>query len=500
VATSAQIIGFAERVFEQYAARISRMLGIPVSDVMFKVGDTGTNVAETSGGVITLNKKWFSDNPNDAGAIAHELVHAFQQVPEGGAKDKRIEAFADAVRVKLGLTFAGWEPSAQAAKLAELDDERFRTASQKISGEGTLAGAGGGDQEKQVYQDAAGNYYIKDGVNVVRVTEEEAQQYMSEAGGDITFTPPTGKDGLTDEERRAKLVAERNARAFFLGQIGSLGIGLTPNLNQFVEQAINKGYSGDAFLYYLRQTPEYAKEFPGIFNKDGSMKMSEAQYISNVSQYESIAAQAGINLGPKQTAWLFQNDVSPAEYSIKAPAVARIKRDPQLYRAFGREVVQAGLAKPGETGLQGLLHFAAGLGNRAWMDLWQDTVTRNAAINAGIAIKRSGNAYAQIGQGLLERISGKGLSEDQMTAAFQDLAEHLVTTLPESEIQNMGLNPKQLVTAEFGGPGAAQIRQKVKRVAETYQAQFLPRAQPGLAQSAKGGLQTVGVEERAQGQ
>jgi hypothetical protein len=499
--TTSTILSWAEGIAQQYAAKISKLLGVPAEDVTFRVGTTmGDRPAETSGTTITLNRKWFTQHPDDSGAIVHEMVHAFQQIPGGTVPDKRVEAFADALRIKLGLTYEGWEPSAQAQRLAALSPEKFRQASQKVSGSPAPTTAAKPEgQEKQVFKDNAGNYYINDGGNIVRVTEEEAAKYVAGTLGEpgsaapSDFVPPNLTEaGLTDEEKRAKIIAERNAKAYFLGQIGSLGIGLNGNLNQLVEQAVNRGYDAEAFLYYLRQTPEYAKAFPGILNKDGSMKMSEAQYLSNVSQYQSIAAQAGINLGKKQTTWLFQNDVSVAEYAVKAPAVARIKRDPQLFRAFGREVVQGGLAKPGETDLQGLLRFAAGMGNRAWYDLWQDTVTRNAAVNAGIAVKTHGQTYARLGQQLLEKISSKGLSEEQMTAGFQDLGEHLLTTLPQAKLQGYGLTREKLATAEFGGPGAAQIRQTVKRVAEQEQAFYEPRAGNALQTSERGGIQTAG--------
>jgi hypothetical protein len=486
--TTQTILSWAEGIAQQYAAKISRMLGIPAAEVTFKVGSTeGGRPAETSGTTITLNRKWFTEHPDDSGAIVHEMAHAFQQIPAGTVPSKRVEAFADAIRIKLGLTYEGWEPSEQAARLAALDDKRFRTLASNVSGvEAALSpeGGKGGDGTVNIVDPETGN--------VVRVGKSEVAGIL----GTGTTIPPLpdapGKDGLTDEEKKAKIVAERNARAYFLGQIGSLGIGLNGNLNQLVDQAINRGYDAEAFMYYLRQTPEYANAFPGIFNKDGSMKMSESQYLSNVSQYQSIAAQAGLNLGQKQTAWLFQNDVSPAEYAVKAPAVARIKRDPQLFAAFGREVAQAGLAKPGETDRQGLLRFAAGMGNRAWYDLWQDTVTRNAAVNAGIAIKTHGQTYARLGQALLEKISSKGLSEEQMTAGFQDLGEHLLTTLPEAKLQGYGLTREKLATAEFGGPNAAQIRQTVKRVAEQEQAFYEPRAGNALQTSERGGIQTAG--------
>ena len=491
-----QIQSWAEGIAEKYAAQVSRILGVPVADLTIVVGKTlEGRPAETSGTTITLNAKWFRDHPDDAGAVVHEMVHAYQQVTEGG-KPKRIEAMADAVRLKLGLTYEGWQPSDQAAKLAALDDKQFRRASRAISS----TDQGGQGLDPAALETAEGFAFYASGADVQ--AREGSSPVVAGAGntsGDISFdVDAEGEEGKTDEEKKAARQAriaeaqrEANMQRAFLSQVSSMGIGITPNVKALIDQGVNKNYSATSFLYFLRQTPEYAKEFPGIFNQDGSMKMSEAQYLSNVSQYESIAAQAGINLGPKQTAWLFKNDVSPSEYGIKAPAVARVKRDPQLYQAFQRELIQSGTAQRGEVNMKNILRMAAGMGNRAWADLWQDTVTRNAAIDAGIAIKKGAAGYASITQQMLEGVSAKGLSEEDAAARFADLAEHLLTTLPEGVIQGYGDSQKlkrKLATAEFGGPGAAQTKQLVKRIAANAAAFGETRATAQTPDTRPGGV------------
>jgi len=452
--TEEELIQWAQGVAEKYEGKISRILGVPAADVVFQVEDLLGPVgqeyaATTSGTTITLRMGWFLDHPGDEGGIVHELVHAFQQVPEGAAGKKRIEAMADYVRLKLGLTYEGWTPSPGALRLEALGPDRVRRISQRLSSTDTgTAGTAG---------DAASNEGVPD--------DEFAIDWQA------IF-------GETDEEKKQRT---RNAAASFQNYVLGLGVGLTPNLQQLIQEAAKGNYNLDRFVNYLYQTPEFQNAFPGIFDEDGSLKMSTDQYLSNVQQYQSIAVQAGLNLGSKRLAWLFQNDVSPSEYAVKAPAVARMRRDPQLYAAFGRELVQGGLAKRGEVSKGELLKFAAGLGNSAWYDLWQDTVTRNAAVDAGIAIRRSARAaeaggYATIGQGLLERISGKGLTEDQMAAGMQEVAQNLLEVLPLSKIQGYGLSKNQLATGTFGGPHQAAIRQRMEHILRTEEAFSAPRA------------------------
>jgi hypothetical protein len=284
-----------------------------------------------------------------------------------------------------------------------------------------------------------------------------------------------GSGGTSDAEAKAKA----NNKAFFLNTLQELGIKLTPNLQQLVNNAIAKDYNAANFMNYLRKTKEYHERFTGIFNKNGTLKMSEAQYLSNVNRYQDVASKAGINLGGKTIDWLFKNNVSVSEFSDRATAVTRLKRNPDLYAAFKRELIQAG-EKPNQITQKGLLKFILGEGNGKWYDLWQDAVTRNAATQAGLAIGKR-NALEQLPQGIVERISGLGLSESALNKGFEQLADDFANLLPDSRFYGSGITKSDLVTLRFGGKGRQEIKDKVAAVI----------AQKNLAQEDKANAQLV---------
>lgn len=292
------------------------------------------------------------------------------------------------------------------------------------------------------------------------------------AGGFVA--PPGGEGGSSGGEggssggggggggSQARAKANKNNRRFFINTLKELGIPLTGNMNQLINNAIAKDYNTASFMFYLRQTKEYHRRFTGIFNKNGTMKMSESQYLSNLRQYESIASKAHINLTPRMTDWMFRNNVSPSEFADRATAYTRLRRNPDLYRAFRAELIQAG-EKPAQITRKRMLRFVLGEGNRQWYDLWQDAVTRNAAISAGISVGRR-NALEQLPQGLIERISGLGLSESALNKGFEQLADDLANLLPDSQFFGSGITRADLVTLRFGGRGRQEIKNRVEQV------------------------------------
>lgn len=478
MATKSEYLKWAQSVIDQYEGKISRMLGLAVPYVKVNIDREQESAGwyDATTNTIFLNPKFLTTK--DPGAVVHELVHAFTDSPDTG---RRVEALADYVRYKLGLTYEGQKFSKVVYKIDEMGPKGVRALA------GRLAGTDGGRGTTTTATGAAGH---------------PPGGFGAAAGATTT----TGDGGFDVEAWIAASLAgaqagqkedDRNRRFSFLGALSEMGIALTGNLRQLVEQAVTKGYDAGTFLYYLRKTPEYLQTFPGIFRKDGTMRMTEAQYLSNVEQYQGIAAQAGIDLRPGMVAALFRNSVSPAEFAVKAPAVSRLRRDPGLWRAFQRELVQGGVAAKGDVTRRNLLRFAAGEGNASWYDLWQDTVTRNASVEAGIQVKRGAalaRDYTAISQKMLEQISGKGLSEEQLSAGFQALAEHFLTTLPLSKIQGYGLSKASFKQAIFGGPRQAEVRQKMKRVLEQEEAFYEPRVTSAVTE----GIAAQGRAQRPQ--
>lgn len=280
--------------------------------------------------------------------------------------------------------------------------------------------------------------------------------YGNDGGGDT---------GLTEHEKEVKARRREqqnfNQEQAFIASLAGYGIRLTSNLQALVTEGQRKNWTAATFLNYLRKTPEYAQRFPGIMTKGGVLKMSESQYIRQEGQYQDIAAEAGINLGPQKMADLFRGNTSVGEFRTKAPAISRLRTDPQLQRQL-EQVVGHKLSK------QEVLKFVIGEGNSEWYNDWNRTIARNAAVDAGITFK--GDGYTKLKAGMVEKYGLQGLTEEQLATGFEEIADSLLSTLPEAQIQSMGLSKKDIVAAHLGGKGSAKARALIKRVTATTEA------------------------------
>jgi hypothetical protein len=142
-----------------------------------------------------------------------------------------------------------------------------------------------------------------------------------------------------------------------------------------------------------------------------------------------------------------------------------------------------------------MFRFVMGAGNQAWYDLWQDAATRYTANEAGITFAKNRDAYTNLNQRIIERVSAKGLTEEAMSTGFQEVAEQLLTVLPLSQLQGYGLTKRDLVTAQFGGKGSARIRQLAERVIKQEEAFYENRAATPTYATAEG-VETLGGEKK----
>lgn len=76
--------------------------------------------------------------------------------------------------------------------------------------------------------------------------------------------------------------------------------------------------STDLALAQMRQDPRYDRIFPGIKREDGSVRMTEAEYLSTVDGYKRRLGQFGVPpetvLTPEKQAALISGDVSAQEF------------------------------------------------------------------------------------------------------------------------------------------------------------------------------------------
>jgi hypothetical protein len=132
------------------------------------------------------------------------------------------------------------------------------------------------------------------------------------------------------------------------------------------------------------------------------------------------------------------------------------------------------------------------MSNKEWTNLWQDAAARASAVEAGIRIVKGSDLYSAISRQQILEIADKGYSAGSLAEGFQAVADQLVNTLPLSEARRFGLDKQDILQATFGGPRAAQARQKIRRVMETNEAFSEDRAAPQVYSSAEQNVNVLG--------
>lgn len=505
---------WARETADKYDRQISRLLGVPVTDYEIVVVPPNrmpegyeNNPGVTLGTKVYINASLVTKA--NEGVIIHELVHAM--AAGGRWDDRKPEQLADWVRWKLGGNRESdgslWKPSAEIRRFDERIDGDARSFVNRMQNE-EAADIGSSTAQRRnragewdyydINRDGKVEYWETAAVNSGRVPGNTGGGGSSGDNPWGTFGDGPGGGGGNWEpkwEPGQDKLERRNTRGALLYWLQGLGIQVGDDIGALLDRAAKWGWDAERFAYEVRKTPEYRERFPGIFDKDGTLKMSEAQYIEYEGQFQSYASQAGINLGDKRMAWLFRHDVRPDEFADRAVAMNRLNRDRTLYKAFGRELVQGGLASRKEVdSKKELFRYIMGEKPKAWYDLWQDTVTRNAAVNAGIEFGKGRSEYVRLGRKAIERISGMDLSEEEMRAKFQEVEGFLRGLLTEEDAnaaRMFGVNNKTITKAVFGGKNASAARGKLQRALETADAFDEDRANTTLERDSSGRIQVA---------
>lgn len=92
--------------------------------------------------------------------------------------------------------------------------------------------------------------------------------------------------------------------------------------------------SGPAeILVKIRQTPQYKARFPGMYRKDGSVRMNEAQYLQTESTYRNLLRQYGFNVDeyatPGALVGFFDSEMDGRELESRLRAYTTIKQSSQ---------------------------------------------------------------------------------------------------------------------------------------------------------------------------
>ena len=284
--------------------------------------------------------------------------------------------------------------------------------------------------------------------------------------------------------------------------LSQLGIRLSDNMRNLIQHAISGGWGQTEFMWNLRKTPEYQDIFPFIMNPNGTMKMTEAQYIAQQKSYQETADLYGIHLSRENMALLFEGDVSPREWQqLRAAPIARIRENPEAFAQFEAAARAQGLIK-GKFTKKDAVTLAIGEGPREWYKLLEEFGTRTAAVQAGFDISKHAKLAGYLGLtrkqvlAINKAVPGLG-GEAQMAGSFQELAQRFRQLLPEGNITGFDVSKEDLIQLEFGGPRQAQVADTVARILAAVKARQEPLAQPTFASTAQGPqLYGVGTQSR----
>ena len=301
-------------------------------------------------------------------------------------------------------------------------------------------------------------------------------------GGSGGSSGSSAPRGLSPEQKR-------NLRNSYLEQLTDWGIGVTGNLDNLMDKGVNEEWSLTSFVTYLRKTEEYRKQFVGIFEKDGGLRMSEAQYLAQYKQFSNMAARADFKLSREQFGALIRRNVAADEWQTRTIFLERITRSKQFFDQVEAVARARGILKPKEKLSKKSLYDAMlRRGSPQIERLLEESNVRYQLEQAGFVVGAQGSIGRKMVLNLIKRVeAGGGEAEMMDSKTFADLAEKAKTVIPTARQHGMNLTKRDLFILEFGGPGRQEIARYVENILTSAQREEQePKGQPQLIEDAGG--------------
>jgi hypothetical protein len=235
------------------------------------------------------------------------------------------------------------------------------------------------------------------------------------------------------------------------------------------------------FQYLATLQPWFKELFPGIFEKNGALRMSPAAYSAQFKTYQAIASQYGRGLDRHEFGYALSKNVDRGMFADKLHAIQTVRDNPADFRQLVETAKARGEAPKGGVSKTDLYRFVMGEGPTAWNRLWEESWLRGAAANVGLQTGRD------MQRGVIKQIMKQNpdlahaaLSQsgsNAVAANFSKLANDLKTIAPASRLfADHGLHTSDLAQLEFGGPRQAEIALTAQRALASYKAAFQPQA------------------------
>jgi hypothetical protein len=141
-------------------------------------------------------------------------------------------------------------------------------------------------------------------------------------------SPTPTPEGEADElEGSQQLLNELKARFPWLDQVG-----FSP---EFFQNLVAESRSADEMIAKLREQPQYRSRFPALWREDGSIRMTEAQYLQTENSYRQVLQQYGYNdsyTTPGSLKGLFDTNMDPNELNQRLDTYRKIETGSQAQK------------------------------------------------------------------------------------------------------------------------------------------------------------------------
>jgi hypothetical protein len=151
-------------------------------------------------------------------------------------------------------------------------------------------------------------------------------------GGTITTDPPVvsppAKPASGTDRATADLITQLRFLFPWFDQIG-----LSP---EWFQELAATSSTPEEVVLRLRQEPIYRRRFPGLWREDGSLRMSEAEYLQSEQNKRQLLRQYGFNEAdydtPAKLAGFFEAEVDDNELADRLDTYSRLRDGSQAVR------------------------------------------------------------------------------------------------------------------------------------------------------------------------
>lgn len=200
-----------------------------------------------------------------------------------------------------------------------------------------------------------------------------------------------------------------------------------------IDRLVEGGMTNEAMiLNEIRQLPQHAQMFPGLFRPDGSLRMTEAQYFQQLDAYRTVYANFGNNIedfGPFEMAQMLDNNISVQEFQERSNLYDQLRRGGNDIRdAF---YVYAGIRMSDDD----LYNYVVDGTVRQQFDQRYDQETLLNPVPYETFITRATEAGLTRVADALQDLSGSGVSVGQARLAIQNMNQDFARQMTDAIFQ-----------------------------------------------------------------